>query len=480
MKKEEKIFLFLLILIFIGGTFLRFYRLEEFAIFLADQGRDAIIIKRILTLEHLPAIGPPSSVGQVYLGPFYYYFIAPWLWFFKFNPVGLAFGVAFFSSCYILINYFIIKNIFNPQTALISSFLIAFSSVIIEYSRFSWNPNLLPLFTLLTLYTFIQALKKQKIFYFFLFGSFLSFCLQLHYLSFFLFPPLILLFFKEIYTRKDKKNLILNFFFALSTFLFFSSPLVIFDFRHQFLNMKNFFNIFKNKQALGGFSPAQIIESFNLLNRYIFNTNFNLVILFIILISIFLIFLFNFSKRNNFQYFLFVFLFLLLGISLYKGEKHPHYFQNIYPVYIVIIAKILSDFPFYKNIKLFIISIFLAGFIFLNSKNYFFLKNQGNHQIQHAKKVAEFLNKVIKTKRFNFAVQPDGWQEDAYLYFLELKGKRPVDRQKAEIGEEMFVICGKKCDLYATNSWNIKMFGPFKIVNHWEIEKVNIYRLVHQ
>ena len=69
---------------FFCGIFLRFYRFSDFATFLGDQGRDAIIIKRMLTFEHLPAIGAPTSVGQVYLGPFYYYFIAPWLLLFKF------------------------------------------------------------------------------------------------------------------------------------------------------------------------------------------------------------------------------------------------------------------------------------------------------------------------------------------------------------------------------------------------------------
>src|SRR3989304_699109 len=78
------------------GVFLLFYRLENFVTFLGDQGRDAIVVKRILTGEHLPAIGAPTSVGQVYLGPFYYYFITPWLALFNFDPAGLAFGVAGF------------------------------------------------------------------------------------------------------------------------------------------------------------------------------------------------------------------------------------------------------------------------------------------------------------------------------------------------------------------------------------------------
>lgn len=41
---------------------MRLYKLDDFAIFLGDQGRDAIIMKRIVTFEHLPAVGPSSSV----------------------------------------------------------------------------------------------------------------------------------------------------------------------------------------------------------------------------------------------------------------------------------------------------------------------------------------------------------------------------------------------------------------------------------
>src|SRR4030042_5978400 len=99
----------ILIMVLIIGVFLRFYKFTGFVTFLGDQGRDAIIIKRILTFEHFPAIGAPTSIGQVYLGPFYYYFIAPWLLFFNFNPIGLAIGVGFFSSLFLLINYLIVK-----------------------------------------------------------------------------------------------------------------------------------------------------------------------------------------------------------------------------------------------------------------------------------------------------------------------------------------------------------------------------------
>src|SRR3990167_10160920 len=135
--------LWLAVLLFAIAVFLRFYHFSEFVTFLGDQGRDAIVLKRILTFEHFPAIGAPTSVGQVYLGPFYYYFIAPWLALFKFNPVGLAYGVAVFSIVFLVVIYLLTRHFFNERVAIIATFLTSFSYVLIELSRFSWNPNLL-------------------------------------------------------------------------------------------------------------------------------------------------------------------------------------------------------------------------------------------------------------------------------------------------------------------------------------------------
>src|SRR3989344_3406416 len=164
---KDKFSMSVFILFFIG-LFLRLFRIDAFVTFLGDQGRDAIIIKRIITFEHFPAIGPPTSIGQVYLGPFYYYFIAPWLWFSNFDPIGPAIGVAILSSIFIVLSYILIKDIFDKKVALFSSILITFSSVIVEFSRFSWNPNLLPFFALLFFYFVYKSQKNQKVFWYFL------------------------------------------------------------------------------------------------------------------------------------------------------------------------------------------------------------------------------------------------------------------------------------------------------------------------
>ncbi|HLL60208.1 MAG TPA: glycosyltransferase family 39 protein, partial [Candidatus Nitrosocosmicus sp.] len=222
---KDKYFLALLAL-FIVGIFLRFYKLEGFVTFLGDQGRDAIVIKRILLFEHFPAIGAPMSIGGVYLGPFYYYFIAPWLLLFNFNPIGLAFGVAFFSSLFILINYYIVKEFFDKKIALVSSFIICFSSLLIEFSRFSWNPNLLPLFSILFVYSFIKAVLEKKYIWFIFAGSVLALTIQLHYLALLLGVPTIIILIWEFVRDKSKKlSIILGTALMGLGFLFFSLPL---------------------------------------------------------------------------------------------------------------------------------------------------------------------------------------------------------------------------------------------------------------
>lgn len=472
----------LLLLILIAAIYLRFYRIGEFATFLADQGRDAIIIKRIATLEHLPAIGAPTSVGQVFLGPFYYYFISPWILLFNFDPAGLAIGMAVTSVVFLILLYSIVKKLFDQKAALISVFMASFSYVFIEASRFSWNPNPLPLFSLLTAFSFIMANKTRKPLYFLLFGGFLALSIQLHYLATALALPLVVLGLVDIYINRSKlvKELV-NYLMAIGSFVVFMSPLIIFDLRHDFININSLFKLLQSGSGVGGGKWTEFINTFSDVNRYLFNVDFSSLTATVMFIIIALILIFSIIKKKQLiSVFLVFFLGTLAVASLYPGVKHVHYLGMIYPFYIVTIAAILSEISTHELLDKSLVVLFLAAFLYTNFQKYSFLRAEPNNQILHAKKVAEFIDKKITSKKFNFAVQPDGWQEDSYLYFLELKGKVPQDRAKFEVGDEMFVVCGNPCNIKKTKSWNITMFGPSKISNEWETEGVKIYRLVHE
>lgn len=471
----------LILTIISAAIFLRFYKIREFAVFLADQGRDAIIVKRIAALEHFPAIGAPTSVGQVFLGPFYYYFIAPWLLFFKFDPAGLAVGMAITSIAYLITTYFIVKKFFGKQAAIISVFISSFSYVLIQSSRFSWNPNPLPLFSLLTAYFFMMGTKTKNFKYFLLFGAFLSFSIQLHYLAAGLILPLALLAVVDLfYSRKRFLKQVLNYILSALSFTVFTSPLIIFDLRHNFINLNNLVNLLNSGAGVAGGKLAGFMETFSEVNRYLFNIDINSVTSVILLVIFLFLLAFNLIKKKyDLSIFMIVFIGTLIVTSLYPGAKHSHYLGMLYPFYIIAISAILGEIFKYEFFDKSLVIFFLVAFLYLNFQKYDFLWNEPNNQIRHARLVAEFIDQKITSNKFNFAVQPDGWQEDSYLYFLELKGKVPQDRRKLEVGTEMFVVCGNPCDIKTTKSWNITMFGDSKITNQWETQGVKIYRLEH-
>jgi 4-amino-4-deoxy-L-arabinose transferase-like glycosyltransferase len=415
------------------------------------------------------------------LGPFYYYFIAPWLLLFRFNPLGLAFGVAFFSSLYLLLNYFLVKDLFDKKTALISIILITFSSVLIDSSRYSWNPNLLPLFTLLTVYFLIKSCQANKILFYLLTGAFLSFAIQLHYLALFLISPILIRLIIQIIEVKDeRKKTIFNSCLALFSFLFFSLPLLIFDLRHNFLNSKNFILLFKSSGNIVTNKLTNLISTFADLNTYTFNLQFNKIFLIAFLIVLLVAFLTLIRKKSNIRTFFIFFIFLLLGISLYSGPKYPHYFGVIYPFYYIIVAYFLSflSFRFLGN---FSIMLFFVVFILLNSKAYYFLSQKGSNQITKAKKISEIIYKNIRVenKKFTVSALPYKYSDSTYRYFLEIWGKKPIEKDSLEKADELFVVCEEKCQPIGDPQWDIAYFAPKKISGTWFINNVKIYKLIH-
>ncbi|MBI2051225.1 glycosyltransferase family 39 protein [Candidatus Roizmanbacteria bacterium] len=461
----------LVVALFLIGTFLRFYRLSDFVTFLGDQGRDAIVLKRILTFEHLPAIGAPTSVGQIYLGPFYYYFIAPWLLLFRFDPIGPAIGVAFFSSLFILVNYFLVKDLVNEKVALISSVLITFSTTLIELSRFSWNPNLLPLFTLLMTYFLVKSVQTQKWYYYVATGAFLSFSIQLHYLALFLIPPVV------IYFARGNKQTLLGAFYSFLSFVVCSLPLLIFDLRHDFLNSRNFLALFKQSGDVTATNKLkEIYTAFLRLNQFIFNTEFSAFFLIGLLSLVIVLAFVNIKKPTRISVFLLFFLFTLFGIALYSGPKYPHYFGSVYPFYLTILAFLLS-YLLRPRFGLSLLSLFVLLFIFFNSRDYRFFYEGGSKQIKKAKEIAQLIQPHIASAKYTVTALPHQYSDSTYRYFLEVWGKRPIEKDSLERADELFVVCEEDCKPIGNPQWDIAYFAPTKTAGVWKTDDVTIYKL---
>jgi len=462
--------------------FFRFYKIYESVTFLSDQGRDAIILKRIITFEHFPAIGAPSSVGQVYLGPFYYYLVAPFLGLFHFDPVGPAVGVALLSIIGIFVAYLAVKKELSPGVALVFLALTTFSTILTEYSRFSWNPNLLPYFSFLTLFFFYQWLEKPSIRDAVIFGALLGFSIQLHYLGALLAIPILLFILWKLFEIQSIKKHIQSFVVSLSAFAISISPLIIFDLRHDFLNTHQFYKLFtKGALASGNSYPERLQDAIHGLIQHSLQLDTPAFVSTVLLLLILVLGYLSYKKTGSKFILLNVInvIVFLVGFGFLGSERIPHYYGPVILSFYLVLGATVTLLK-QSNTRYIAVSVVIAIFAFLNiSKMYFLFKN-GNNQILHAKTVATFLGEKINNKPFNFATWPVDLGEDTYLYFLEIDGMPVANREKLEVTDQLFVICNQEpCMVLDSPSWNISMFGDAQITNQWEVEGLKIYRLIH-
>src|SRR5438477_3677172 len=107
--KEPRNILLIFILIF--ASFLRLYKIADYMTFLGDEGRDVLVVYNILH-GHFTLLGPTSSVGGFFLGPIYYYFMAPFLWLFGYSPVGPAVMIGLLGVVTVWLIYVVAKEFF--------------------------------------------------------------------------------------------------------------------------------------------------------------------------------------------------------------------------------------------------------------------------------------------------------------------------------------------------------------------------------
>ena len=515
MKKYFQLFAVAIILIV--AAFMRLYRIADYMTFLGDEGRDVLVVYNILH-GHLTLLGPTSSVGGFFLGPIYYYFMAPFLWAFNYNPVGPAVMVALFGIATVWLIYVVGKEFFNSKVGLMAAAIYAISPLVITYSRSSWNPNPLPFFSLLTLYLIYKASIKNSLKLFFVAGLLFGIAMQLHYLAIFLGVIIIVytavVFFYKQRNFKNSSNLFRNYLSIFLGFIIGWSPFLAFEIRHGFLDFKNIINfvLFSGKTGASANFFATVYDVFfRLFGRLVFYFptpdlqyrygHLTLVTwqIFILIFAIFasIIVFFNlfksFKLRNgSFEKYLLFATWLALGVLLfgfYKKEIYDYYFAFMFPLPFFLVAESLD---FLKNLKILKIGIILAFILFvvitaLNLEGIPF-QYQPNRQLNQMRTIADFVMTQTNVKPFNFALIAAGNSDYAYRYFFTVWNHPPVtiedpahDPQRKTVTDQLFVVCESPlpCQPLGNSLWEIAGFGRADIAGHWKVSVVEIYKLVH-
>lgn len=482
---------FLLLLIILTSIFLRFYKLDDYMNFLGDEGRDALVVKRMLVDHKFTLLGPATSVGNMYLGPLYYYLMIIPMAIFGLNPIGPAMMVALFGVITVYLVYKITNEWFGDKAAFISSALYAVSPSIISHTRSSWNPNPMPLFSLLLVYSLYKVyVGKPK--WIAVTIALLAVILQLHYMGMFLGGLIIFITGISAKANTHKYRITLAKYFVVGVGLFFllMGPFILFEFRHGFINVKALITFVKENQNPNmvqrktDFNPlssfTQFIPVWDKVFERILPIAYNKFSAFIAVSSLLLSFLAliknKLSKKTDPP------LFILLswmaigifGVSFYKGFLNDHYLGFLFPIPFILFGYILSK--YLKN-KL-LISITVIIMVVINLKNVDLVVSSGDKQLKRTREVAEFIIERSGSKPFNFALVSDHNYEDPYVFFFEILGKNPVDTS-VKIEEQLFVVCEGQCSPIGHPKWGIASFGWAKIEDEWQLDGRKVYKLAH-
>lgn len=482
-KKKDS---YILIAILLLAAFLRLYNIRDYLTFLGDEGRDVLVVYGILH-GHFTLLGPTSSVGGFFLGPVYYYMIAPFLWLFQYDPVGPAVMVALFGVATVWLVYKVGTEFFCREVGYIASILFAISPLVIDYSRSSWNPNVMPFFTILTLYLLYKAVRmfsvsasgfhKLPFGLFVLTGVMFGIMMQLHYLALFvgaiIIAYILLAGFGVWITRhKEKKSfhvlssLAIQYMGVLIGFLGGFSPYIAFEARHGFPNTRNILMfIFHSKDVSGGGGNYFAIIGdvfFRLFGRLVTGfpapehlSSYSVSSLSVwfwvtLVLGIFScgFFLWEFghvfkrlyctdgvvflsknksgiSYGEKFLSFLLLFLWFVIGVLLFGFYK-----KNIYDYYFTFLFPVpfllVGDFLWllWKQ-RLYGRIIFIVIFLvlFVINIQQMPFRYPANKQLQQAEDIAGFVLSKTDNKPFNFALITGGNSDHAYRYFFTIWGR---------------------------------------------------------
>lgn len=471
-----------LIALVLAGTFLRLFKLQASLQFLGDQGRDALVLYKILTELDLPFIGPITSVGGFFLGPLYYYLMAPFLWLANFNPVGPAVATAIIGVLTIPVIYLVVSEMLSKKAAKFTAFLYTLGSMPVILTRGAWNPNPMPLAVLGIVFGFYKARVTQKTTWLILSAISLGIALQLHYMIVFLGPFIVLQLYKVLKNKQLRSRLI----FWFLAIIILMIPLILFELKNDFINFNGLieyltkneyqkFNLLQTFKDLKGRSEQAIGmllgfgEQYSLVRAWLTRL--------IWLPSLWFLF-----KKPSLGYQMIIsWLFLsIIAISFYRGVIPAYYLAFILPSVFMLTGYLLSLFK--GKLKL-IPYIFIAVFLYFNSQTiYKALSETGN--LNSVKKTAQFiLNDVNEHGYQNYNLTLiDGtrdYKAYSFRYFVKVLGGTPLGIDQYPATQVLYLVSPYlQTEILSKETWEIKSLKPAEVTQTWEFEgSENVYKI---
>jgi len=369
MKGNTKI---ILALILVLSFLLRVYNFKSYYVFSHDQDLASWIIKDILVNGHLRLIGQETSSQGIFIGALYYYMQIPFYVLSNMNPLGSAFLSIILGVFATYSTYYVVSKITNSKAGLISAFIYSVSALIVFIDREVAPTMPVILWSVWYLYSLFLVYENKYLKGFVLWGFLIGLIWHLN-LALMILSPLVVVAF--LYSKRilNLKALLLGIIMLLIT----SSPFILFEFRHNFSQIKAvILSLTTEKGLVQGTSKGypKLDRVMQLVNKNaigIFSkSNFIRPSIVTLALLITFVYLVKSKKINKFWATIFV---LWQGLyiaffSLNALNPSEYYFNGMNIVWIFIIAMGVSEFDKTKNQR--VILYILGGLFILTNVNF--------------------------------------------------------------------------------------------------------------
>ena len=255
-KKNKKILLvgILFILITLVSLVLRFQNYERLINFYLDPPFFLHEVKDMVDSGKLRLIGPMVASKVIegrafFTGPIFYWLLAILGIVSSWNVMEMtAFFTFLWVGTFVLI-YFWLRRRFDEDISLSAYAILSFLPIFISYSRMIWNPHLLPFFGVLFLW-FLEERRRGLVF-FFLAGLFFGLGIHVHYSAV---VWLLIGFYYLIDDIRKKSFSFLNWSLFFIGMIIAESPLLLFELRHDFYNLRTILFQINNFELSAGYT----------------------------------------------------------------------------------------------------------------------------------------------------------------------------------------------------------------------------------
>jgi 4-amino-4-deoxy-L-arabinose transferase-like glycosyltransferase len=217
------------------GIFLRVYKIGANYYFTGELGKELLYIRHFIQAGSLPLTGLPTSHEWLTYGPIYYWILIPLTKIFGQSPYILFWLSLAVSIAGIFITYWVFSKIIDKKFAVILSFFISLSPLLVWATRLSKLHTFFFVLIPLTIY-FLYKLWNRKNKYVFWLGIVFGLLFSFHYSQI---PILVVILLAFWIKRKNLK--IGNYLKFITGLIIPNITILIYDFQNGFSMTKNLF-----------------------------------------------------------------------------------------------------------------------------------------------------------------------------------------------------------------------------------------------